>query len=111
MPDRPEAGWYSSDVHVFSFCWLSLLMWPKFILNRPEAGWYNAGYIFPDNFKSRVNFRSSVQLDQLVRILQKLQSLNSAQLHWEASGWTRQRLPEGQQPPECNGSCSGSLPI
>lgn len=33
---------------------------------RAEAGWYNAGYIFPAAFQSRVNFRSSVQLDQLV---------------------------------------------
>ena len=33
---------------------------------RAENGWYNAGYIFPDGFASRVNFRSSVQLDQLV---------------------------------------------
>lgn len=33
---------------------------------RAEPGWFNAGYIFPDSFASRVNFRSSVQLDQLV---------------------------------------------
>lgn len=32
---------------------------------RVEPGWYNAGYIFPPGFKSRVNFRSSLELDQL----------------------------------------------
>ena len=32
---------------------------------RPDSGWYNSGYIFPEGFKSRVNFRSSVELDQL----------------------------------------------
>lgn len=34
-------------------------------LYRLETGWHNQGYIFPDGFKSRVNFRSSVELDQL----------------------------------------------
>ena len=32
---------------------------------RAEPGWYNSGYIFPEGFASRVNFRSSVVLDAL----------------------------------------------
>ena len=32
---------------------------------RAQKGWYNAGYIFPDGFKSRTLFRSSVALDSL----------------------------------------------
>lgn len=29
-----------------------------------DKGWYNSGYIFPDGFKSRVLFRSSVALER-----------------------------------------------
>ena len=32
---------------------------------RAEKGWYNAGYIFPEGFKSRTLFRSSVAIDSL----------------------------------------------
>ena len=32
---------------------------------RAQKGWYNAGYIFPEGFKSRTLFRSSVALDSL----------------------------------------------
>ena len=32
---------------------------------RLEKGWFNAGYIFPEGFKSRTLFRSSVALDSL----------------------------------------------
>lgn len=32
---------------------------------RAEEGWFNHGYIFPDGFHSKVNFRSSLVLDQL----------------------------------------------
>ncbi len=32
---------------------------------RADAGWFNSGYIFPEGFASRVNFRSSVLLDAL----------------------------------------------
>ena len=32
---------------------------------RAADGWYNQGYIFPEGFESRVNFRSSIELDQL----------------------------------------------
>lgn len=38
---------------------------PGFLSCRAEEGWYNHGYIFPDGFQSKVNFRSSVVLDQL----------------------------------------------
>ncbi|KAK9857596.1 hypothetical protein WJX84_011650 [Apatococcus fuscideae] len=31
---------------------------------REDKGWYNSGYIFPDGFKSRVLFRSSVALER-----------------------------------------------
>lgn len=31
---------------------------------RVDKGWYNSGYIFPDGFKSRVLFRSSVALER-----------------------------------------------
>ena len=31
-----------------------------------EDGWHNKGYIFPDGFKAKTPFRSSVELDQLV---------------------------------------------
>ena len=34
-------------------------------LCRADAGWYNSGYIFPEGFKSRTLFRSSVAIDQL----------------------------------------------
>ncbi|KAI8102867.1 hypothetical protein M9434_005659 [Picochlorum sp. BPE23] len=32
---------------------------------RAQKGWYNAGYIFPEGFKSRTLFRSSVAIDSL----------------------------------------------
>lgn len=32
---------------------------------RASKDWFNAGYIFPDGFVSRVNFRSSVSLGAL----------------------------------------------
>lgn len=32
---------------------------------RLDAGWHNAGYIFPDGFKTRMVFRSSVDIEQL----------------------------------------------
>ncbi|KAK9835596.1 hypothetical protein WJX74_003803 [Apatococcus lobatus] len=31
---------------------------------RVDKGWYNSGYVFPDGFKSRVLFRSSVALER-----------------------------------------------
>lgn len=33
---------------------------------RADDGWFNAGYIFTDGYKSSTNFRSSVELNQLV---------------------------------------------
>lgn len=54
---------------------------------RAEAGWYNAGYIFPEGFASRVNFRSSVQLDQLVCEIANL----TAPVYTRMTSWIRHR--------------------
>lgn len=44
---------------------LNALLISHLSVHRAEEGWYNHGYIFPEGFQSKVNFRSSVVLDQL----------------------------------------------
>ena len=43
-----------------ALCWSDACFWGF----RKDKGWYNSGYIFPDGFKSRVLFRSSVALER-----------------------------------------------
>ena len=70
-PSQPS--WGKADILVWSrlpCCSLSFEQTPAYcrILDgccRAEEGWFNQGYIFPEGFKSQVNFRSSVVLDQL----------------------------------------------
>ncbi|KAK9807622.1 hypothetical protein WJX72_004551 [[Myrmecia] bisecta] len=47
---------------------------------RAEKGWYNAGYIFPEGFKSRINFRSSVDIDQIT--IYECSVLGPGGQHW-----------------------------
>ena len=47
---------------------------------RLEKGWFNAGYIFPEGFKSRTLFRSSVALDSLC--VHECDIIGKGGLHW-----------------------------
>jgi hypothetical protein len=47
---------------------------------RVQKGWFNAGYIFPDGFKSRTLFRSSVALDSLC--VHECDIIGKGGVHW-----------------------------
>ena len=47
---------------------------------RVQKGWFNAGYIFPEGFKSRTLFRSSVALDSLC--VHECDIIGKGGMHW-----------------------------
>lgn len=74
----------------------------------PDPRWYNAGYIFPAGFKSRLLFRSSVDLDALT--LHECEIVGEGGKYWPAPTFVvtaRDREDEPMVAKSCTGCWSG----
>ena len=71
---------------------------------RAEPGWFNSGYIFPEGFCSRVNFRSSVMLDALC--VHECAILGRGGQFWPAATFRVTALDRADEPLDAK-SCTG----
>ena len=71
---------------------------------RAEPGWYNSGYIFPEGFASRVNFRSSVVLDVLC--VHECSILGDEGQYWPAATFRVTSMDRADEPLYAK-SCTG----
>lgn len=71
---------------------------------RAEPGWFNSGYIFPEGFTSRVNFRSSVVLDALC--VHECSILGAEGQYWPAATFRVTAMDRANEPFYAK-SCTG----
>ena len=71
---------------------------------RAEPGWFNSGYIFPEGFCSRVNFRSSVVLDALC--VHECAILGQEGQYWPAATFRVTAMDRVNEPLDAK-SCTG----
>ena len=71
---------------------------------RAEPGWFNSGYIFPEGFASRVNFRSSVVLDVLC--VHECSILGEEGQYWPAATFRVTSMDRADEPLDAK-SCTG----
>jgi hypothetical protein len=77
---------------------------------RAAPGWHNAGYIFPEGFRSRTLFRSSVHLDQLC--VHECKVVGRGGAYWPAPTFVVVALDRPQEPltaKSCTGCWTGVL--
>jgi hypothetical protein len=76
--------------------------------SRAGPGWHNSGYIFPEGFASRVNFRSSLVLDALC--VHECAILGPEGQFWPAPTFRVTAMDRPQEPllaKSCTGCWSG----